>query len=96
MSSYGCRLDDTCKSQALWFVQIFVWPFELGKAIALFERPSQAADPALQVLCQGGDVLLLIGGWYVTHTGLMLARRNHCFGIVIEPVQEFCDPSTSR
>ena len=44
-----------------------------------------------------GDLLLLNGGWYVTHTGLIrLARRKHCAGIDVKPVPEFSDLSTSR
>ena len=41
-----------------------------------------------------GDVILLNGGWYVTHIGLIrLARRNRCAGIHVRPVQEFCRAS---
>ena len=44
-----------------------------------------------------GDVLLLEGRWYVTHTGLIrLARHNHCTGIHVRPVPEFSAPSTQR
>ena len=44
-----------------------------------------------------GDLLLLNGGWYVTHTGLIrLARRKHCAGINVKPVPEFSNLSTSR
>jgi len=44
-----------------------------------------------------GDLLLLDGGWYVTHSGLTsLARRNRCAGIHVRPVQPFCDPSAQR
>jgi hypothetical protein len=44
-----------------------------------------------------GDLLLLDGGWYVTHSGLTsLARRNRCAGIKVQPVQPFCDPSAQR
>jgi hypothetical protein len=44
-----------------------------------------------------GDVMLLEGRWYVTHTGLIrLARRNRCAGIHVRPVPEFSDPSTQR
>src|SRR5919109_815489 len=44
-----------------------------------------------------GDLLLLDGKWYVTHTGLIrLARRNRCAGIHVRPVPEFSDPSTKR
>lgn len=41
--------------------------------------------------------MLLEGGWYATHTGLIrLARHNHCAGIHVRPVPEFSDPSTQR
>ena len=44
-----------------------------------------------------GDLILLEGGWYVTHSGLTsLARRNRCVGIKVQPVQPFCDPSAKR
>jgi hypothetical protein len=44
-----------------------------------------------------GDLLLLEGRWYVTHTGLIrLARCNRCAGIHVRPVPEFSDPSTQR
>jgi len=45
----------------------------------------------------GGDVQLLEGRWYVTHTGLLqLAARKRCLGIRARPVQEFCDPQARR
>ena len=44
-----------------------------------------------------GDVMLLEGRWYVTHTGLIrLARHKRCAGIHVRPVPEFSDPSTQR
>jgi len=44
-----------------------------------------------------GDVVLLGGGRYVTHKGLVsLARRHHCAGIDVEAVSEFCDPVVAR
>jgi hypothetical protein len=44
-----------------------------------------------------GDLKLLEGTWYVTHNGLIrLAQRRRCAGIEIEPVFQFCDPSSSR
>src|SRR5438309_11186462 len=37
-----------------------------------------------------GDLLLLEGRWYVTHTVLLnLARRRHCAGINVQPVPSF-------
>ena len=44
-----------------------------------------------------GDVLLLEGCWYVTHTGLIRsARRNRCAGIHVRPVPEFSDSAAQR
>jgi hypothetical protein len=44
-----------------------------------------------------GDLLLLEGGWYVTHAGLLrLAARNRCNGIRVEQVRNFCDPVAGR
>ncbi len=44
-----------------------------------------------------GDLLLLRGSWYVTHTGLIrLSRRQRCVGIGVEAISEFCDAKSSR
>jgi len=44
-----------------------------------------------------GDLLLLDGRWYVSHSGLVgLAARNGCSGIAVQPVQEFCEPQSGR
>jgi hypothetical protein len=44
-----------------------------------------------------GDLLLLDGKWYVTHTGLIrLANRARCSGIHVQPIREFCDAFVSR
>jgi len=44
-----------------------------------------------------GDLLLLEGRWYVTHSGLLsVARRNRCAGIHVRPVPAFCEASTQR
>jgi hypothetical protein len=44
-----------------------------------------------------GELSLLEGKWYVTHSGLMqLARRNRCAGINVWPMREYFDPSSCR
>jgi hypothetical protein len=43
-----------------------------------------------------GDLLLLDGRWYVTHSGLLrIAFRKHCHGMQVHPVKEFCDRAAS-
>jgi len=50
-----------------------------------------------QLSVASGDLLLLEGRWYVTHTGLLgVARRNRCAGMHVQPVQAFCDPQAQR
>src|SRR5436305_13514672 len=44
-----------------------------------------------------GDLQLLDGRWYVTHSGLLrLAGRCRCHGIQVRQIRAFCDPITSR
>jgi hypothetical protein len=44
-----------------------------------------------------GDLLILDGNWYVTHTGLLrLARRKKCRGIHVETADALCDSGASR
>ena len=45
----------------------------------------------------GGDLKLLNGHWYVTHTGLLrLAQRRRCVGIHARPLLRFSDVASSR
>ncbi len=49
------------------------------------------------LLLKCGDLLLLNGGWYVTHTGLIrLAARRRCRGIQVQPISEFSDATNGR
>jgi hypothetical protein len=45
----------------------------------------------------GGDLRIINGHWYVTHSGLLrLARRKKCTGINVAPVNSLCDSALSR
>src|SRR5580698_362156 len=44
-----------------------------------------------------GELQILDGNWYVTHTGLLrLARRRKCRGIHVEAINSLCDVSAGR
>ncbi|MFZ0878757.1 MAG: hypothetical protein WCA98_18540 [Candidatus Acidiferrales bacterium] len=44
-----------------------------------------------------GDIQLLNGNWYVTHSGLLrLAYRYRCSGIRVQPIREYCNSGASR
>jgi hypothetical protein len=46
---------------------------------------------------QSGDLQILDGSWYITHTGLVrLARRKKCHGIHVEVVDSLSDTAASR
>jgi hypothetical protein len=48
----------------------------------------------LQCLASG-EILLIEGRWYITHSGLLrIARR--CCGIHVEAIPELCDSHVSR
>ncbi len=45
----------------------------------------------------GGELQIIDGSWYVTHTGLLrLARRKRCRGIHVEAVDSLCDSAANR
>jgi hypothetical protein len=46
---------------------------------------------------RAGDLQLLEGRWYVTHSGLVrLSRRNNCSAIQVQPIPRFCDAPSRR
>jgi hypothetical protein len=48
---------------------------------------------SLSLRVSAGDLMLLDGSWYVTHSGLLrLASRRNCAGIHVRPVTELSDP----
>ena len=50
-----------------------------------------------QLSVRNGDLLVIGGQWYVTHTGLVrLARRKRCRGIHVEAVDSLCDSTANR
>jgi len=51
----------------------------------------------LGISVERGDLLLIDGKWYVTHSGLLrIATRRHCCGIAVTAMRQLCDPSSSR
>jgi hypothetical protein len=49
------------------------------------------------LLVSSGDLILLDGRWYVTHSGLLgVARRKRCAGIQVRAAIELSNPAASR
>ena len=77
-----------CKfAKRLWGAGVGLWHIRVLKELTRSFRFS--------VLL--GDLLLLNGKWYVTHTGLIrLARRKHCAGIHVRVIPGFSDSAAQR
>jgi hypothetical protein len=70
------------------------WGKDLGVGL---EQALAAWSEEFRISIESGDLLLIEGKWYVTHSGLLrLARRKTCSGIHVDMAPEFCDPRGSR
>ncbi len=70
------------------------WGKHLGGAL---EQALTAWSEEHRISIESGDLLLIEGKWYVTHTGLLrLARRKRCSGIHVEAVDSLCDSGANR
>lgn len=50
-----------------------------------------------QLSYKAGELQIIDGNWYITHTGLLrLARRKKCCGIHVEAVDSLCDSAANR
>jgi hypothetical protein len=69
--------------------------------------PAYSSKPMLKVLreltttfgfsIELGELRIIDGHWYVTHTGLLgIARRNYCSGVRAQIVREYSDPGSAR
>ena len=103
-------LDQDCL-QHTWFREdmavhkrSIAYQSNVRMARQLWHQISPASSRALrQLTCEHqlsvavGDLQLIDGRWYVSHTGLLgVARRNRCAGIHVQPVLAFCDASAQR
>jgi len=71
-----------------------IWPGQLGN---LQKNSLRILTYRHAVSLSAGDVLLLEGSWYVTHSGLLrLSQHKGCQGIRVQPVKGFCDPASGR
>src|SRR5271169_6393198 len=56
------------------------------------KRALRTYSEQLRMSIDTGDLLLIDGKWYVTHSGLLrLAARRHCRGIEVTVVPQLCD-----
>ena len=70
------------------------WGLNLGPAV---EHALRDYSEQLRLSVEQGDLLLIDGKWYVTHSGLLrIATRRRCCGIAVTAMPRLCDPSSSR
>jgi hypothetical protein len=71
-----------------------LWP---GQIHGIQRESLKAICREHQFSVRVGDLQLLEGRWYVTHSGLVrLSRRHGCSGIQVHPVPRFCDAEAHR
>src|SRR5256714_15587557 len=81
-------------------------PFEANRKIArrLWGKLSFIGSTTLRELSENhgfsiacGDLQMIAGHWYVTHTGLLrLASRKGCVGIAVQPAKAWCNATSGR
>ena len=70
------------------------WGDNLSLAL---EHTLRSYSVQLRISVERGDLLLIEGKWYVTHSGLLgVASRRRCCGIDVAAVPELCDVSAAR
>jgi hypothetical protein len=71
-----------------------LWPGQIDRRLI---SPLRILSERYEMSLANGDLQLLDGRWYVTHSGLIrLAERKGCSGIRVQAVKEFCDACSSR
>ena len=66
-----------------------VWPGQIDSRLT---KSLKGLSDSYGMSLVNGDLQILEGRWYVTHSGLIrLAERKGCSGIRVQPVREFCD-----
>jgi hypothetical protein len=71
-----------------------LWP---GQVHEIQRESLKALCREYQFSVRVGDLQLLEGRWYVTHSGLVrLSCRNRCAGIRVHPVSRFCNAEAHR
>jgi hypothetical protein len=75
----------------------FAKQFVSGTLQPILLEQLRALTQNFSLSLKSGDLLLLSGGWYVTHAGLIrLAKRCHCSGMQVQPVRQLSDQATGR
>jgi len=93
MKSERSKSQQSLVSENLRFAKRFV-----SKTLSpILREQLRELTRSFSLFLKCGDFLLLNGGWYVTHTGLIrLAARRRCRGIQVQPISEFSDPTNGR
>jgi hypothetical protein len=68
-----------------------------GRLLPDAKRELKAVTKRFGLSIERGELQLLGGRWYITHSGLLtISQKNGCLGIETEPLSDFCDPIARR
>jgi hypothetical protein len=95
MSKIGPRKPCNIAWRNLWRENIRFAKQVWGENLSTQSLKMLTGDFQLSV--KNGDLQVINGQWYVTHTGLLrLARRRRCSGIHVEVVDTLCHSASGR
>ena len=85
------------KPSVTWFANArharSIWGELPSTSLAILKQLTQR----LALSVAGGDLLILEGRWYITHSGLLrIAQRRRCSGIKTVIQDRLCDPLSGR
>ena len=92
LPEHSRRIDTLLKDNTRWAKCTF------GKSLTQSTKDRlESLTTDFRFSAKTGDLQILNGNWYVTHTGLVrLACRKKCSGIHVEAVPALCDSAASR
>jgi len=88
----SCRLETLTRANARFAKRCLDKPLTTEQLKML-----QRLTEQLELSLPAGELQLIEGRWYVSHSGLLrIATRKCCSGIAVAAMPRLCDPSSSR
>jgi len=89
----GCRQLETLITANARFAKRYLDRRLKPEQLNMLQRLTEQ----LELSVPAGELQLIEGRWYVTHSGLLrIATRKRCYGIAVAAMPRLCDPSSSR
>jgi len=92
LKSNSMVVADTLRAELRWAKR--TWPTHMCRSLR-YQLKQLVSTYQLSVA--RGDLAIISGNWYVTHSGLLrIAKSSQCNGIKTQLVREFCERNAQR